>query len=202
MSNVPDKNSFANAYADKAPWDIAGPQAPFVAAADRFSGSILDAGCGTGENALFFAARGHRVTGIDYLDTPIERAKQKAAQRTLTVNFITSDALALREMPDSFDHAIDCGLFHVFNDADRQQYVAGLASVIKPGGTLFLMCFSDEEPAGPGPRRISRADLQTAFADGWTLESVTPTRFEVIPEFKAVFSADGPKAWFVVAKRH
>ena len=43
--------------------------------ADQITGSILDAGCGTGENALFFASRGHKVTGIDFLDEPINRAK-------------------------------------------------------------------------------------------------------------------------------
>ena len=53
----PGKDRFQQAYVDKAPWDIDKPQPVFVAAADRISGSILDAGCGTGENALFFAAR-------------------------------------------------------------------------------------------------------------------------------------------------
>src|SRR5437763_2049305 len=119
MSNVPDKNSFANAYADKAPWDIAGPQAPFVVAADRFSGSILDAGCGTGENALFFAERGHNVTGIDFLEEPIRRAKLKAAERGLTAKFLVMDALDLKNFGEVFDNVIDCGLFHVFSDKDR-----------------------------------------------------------------------------------
>jgi 2-polyprenyl-3-methyl-5-hydroxy-6-metoxy-1,4-benzoquinol methylase len=43
----------------------------FVDAADRVSGSVLDAGCGTGENALFLAANGHQVTGIDFVDEAI-----------------------------------------------------------------------------------------------------------------------------------
>src|SRR5687768_17028320 len=47
--------------AGKAPWDIGRPQPVFVKAADHIIGPILDAGCGTGENALFFAERGHKV---------------------------------------------------------------------------------------------------------------------------------------------
>ena len=138
MSNVPDKATFANAYADKAPWDIGRPQRTFVEAADQVTGSILDAGCGTGENALFFAKRGHQVTGIDFLEEPIKRARQKGAERGLQANFLVMDALALADLPQTFDTVIDCGLFHVFNDTDRQQYVRGLTEVIKPGGKLLV----------------------------------------------------------------
>ena len=201
VDNIPDKTTFVKAYADKAPWDIGKAQSAFVEAADQITGSILDAGCGTGENAFFFAKRGQQVTGIDFLEEPIKRAKQKAAERGLPVNFLVRDALSLKEMHQVFDNVIDCGLFHVFNDADRNKYIEGLASVINPGGKLFLMCFSDEEPAGMGPRRISKSELQATFAKGWVVESINPTHFEVIPEFKETFSEGGPKAWFVVVKR-
>lgn len=67
MSNAPDKKRFQEHYRGKPPWDIGKPQTAFVQAADQITGSILDAGCGTGENALFFAGRGQRVTGIDFL---------------------------------------------------------------------------------------------------------------------------------------
>jgi SAM-dependent methyltransferase len=201
MINIPDRSTFENAYADKAPWDIAGPQPAYVAIAGQITGSILDAGCGTGENALFFANGGHKVTGIDYLEEPIRRAKQKAAERRVPVNFLVMDALALATLPETFDSVIDSGLFHVFSDEDRRKYVAGLASVLKPSGRLYLMCFSDEEPGVVGPRRISKADLQAAFRDHWQIESVQPTRFEVIPAFSHVFTAGGPKAWFVIVKR-
>jgi 2-polyprenyl-3-methyl-5-hydroxy-6-metoxy-1,4-benzoquinol methylase len=62
-------------YAGKAPWDIARPQRAFVEAADRVTGAVLDAGCGTGENALVFAERGHPVVGIDFLEGPIQEDK-------------------------------------------------------------------------------------------------------------------------------
>lgn len=201
MTIIHDKNTFASAYADKAPWDIPGPQPEFVKVADQITGSILDAGCGTGENALFFAQRGNTVTGIDYLDEPIKRASQKAAERGLSVNFLVMDALALNEIPQVFDNVTDSGLFHVFNDADRKRYVEGLATVLKSGGRLFLICFSDDEPGTAGPRRVSKPELQAAFADGWTIESITPTCFQTIPEFKDMFSEGGPKAWIVIVRR-
>jgi cyclopropane fatty-acyl-phospholipid synthase-like methyltransferase len=97
---------------------------------------------------------------------------------------------------------IDCGLFHVFSDDDRRRYVKGLAHVLEPGGRLFLMCFSDEEPGDQGPRRISRQELLDAFADGWHLESLQPARFALNPRFTgATFSEGGPKAWFAIVQR-
>jgi SAM-dependent methyltransferase len=202
MSNVPNRATFENAYAGKAPWDIGKPQGPFVAAADRVTGPVLDAGCGTGDAALFFAGRGLRVTGIDFLEEPLRRARAKAAERGLAVQFLVKDALTLSEWGERFRSVVDSGLFHVFSDADRRRYVAGLAHVLEPGGRLFLMCFSDAEPGDFGPRRVSRQELDAAFADGWEVESVQPARIEVNPEFTgATFSEGGPKAWFAVVRR-
>ena len=95
MSNIPTRQNFEEAYAGEAPWDIGEPQRDYVAVADQITGSVLDAGCGTGENAIFFAQRGCKVTGIDFLAEPIARAKKKAAQRGLSVNFQVKDALTL-----------------------------------------------------------------------------------------------------------
>lgn len=197
-----DRPTFKAMYASQPPWDIGRPQRAFVEVADQVAGSIFDAGCGTGENALFFAKRNHKVTGIDFLSEPINRARQKAAELGLTVNFLVMDAMALKELPAVFDTVIDCGLFHVFSDEDRQRYVEGLATVLKPGGRLFLLCFSDDEPGTQGPRRVSRQEIEDAFSHGWVIESVTPSRYEVRPDAKEMgFSEGGPKAWFVVARR-
>ena len=200
--SIPNRDTFESAYAGQAPWDIGRPQKAFIDAADRITGSILDAGCGTGENALYFAGRGHKVTGIDFLAEPIDRARQKARERGLAAGFVVMDALALKDVPEVFDSAIDSGLFHVFSDEDRGRYVAGLATVVKPGGRLFLLCFSDDEPGTHGPRRISRREIELAFAEDWVIESVEPIRFETRPDLKDIsFSDGGPKAWFVVARR-
>lgn len=202
MSNVPDKDLFEQIYLGKPPWDIGKPQPAFVEAAGQITGCVLDAGCGTGENSLFFAARGQRVTGIDYLERPISEAKRKAKERGLDAAFLVMDALHLNDLPEAFDSAIDCGLFHVFSDDDRAKYVSSLGSVVKSGGRLFIECFSDKEPPGDGPRRISQRELRGAFSDGWLIESIHEARFEVRPDLPDLhFSPGGPYAWFCVVRR-
>jgi SAM-dependent methyltransferase len=197
-----DRAKFEELYTGPAPWDIGRPQGQFVAIADRVASPVLDAGCGTGEHALFFAERGHRVVGIDFVDEAIQRARRKAADRCLAVEFLVKDATTLADWAARFATVIDCGLFHVFSDDDRQRYVEGLARVMAPGGLLFLMCFSDEEPGNEGPRRVSRQELCDAFADCWEIESVQPARCEIHPEFtECTFSEGGPKMWFAVIRR-
>jgi cyclopropane fatty-acyl-phospholipid synthase-like methyltransferase len=189
-------------YASGAPWDIGRPQQAFVEIADQIRGSVLDSGCGTGDISLFLASRGNTVIGVDYLDEAIRRAKLKAAERGQSVTFLVKDATKLNEWSERFENVVDSGLFHVFTDDDRKKYVAGLATVLKPGGRLFLMCFSDEEPGTDGPRRVSQQELHEAFADGWEIESIKPARFEVRPDLKGMtFSPGGPKTWFATIRR-
>ena len=61
------------------------------------------------------------------------------------------DARQLGSLGEQFDIVLDCGLFHVFDDEDRTPFVESLAQVVRPGGRYFMLCFSEDEPAGWGP---------------------------------------------------
>ena len=201
MSDNPNHHRFQAAYEGKPAWDLGRPQKPFIEVADQITGSVLDVGCGTGDNALFFAQRGQRVVGIDFVEFPIMEARRRADELGVDVEFIQMDALKLPSLDRQFDSVIDCGLFHVLSDADRRAYVAGLAHVTKLGGKVFLLCFSDQEPAGPGPRRIKQDEIRAAFADGWIVESIRSSHFEPNPASKETFVDGGPRAWFAVIRR-
>ncbi|MCY2984650.1 MAG: class I SAM-dependent methyltransferase [Planctomycetota bacterium] len=154
------------------------------------------------DDTLLFAKRGHKVTGIDFLEEPIHIAKQKAVERKLTATFLVMDALKLADLPEHFDTVIDSGLFHVFSYDDRHRYVDGLASVLKPGGRFYLLCFSDDEPGTIGPRRVSEKEIRETFAEGWQIQSIERSRYEVRPDPNdPSFKDGGPKAWFVVVCR-
>lgn len=197
------RERFAGYYAaPQAPWDIGRPQPAFVAAGDRIAGRVLDVGCGTGDLAVWLAGRGGTVTGVDFLPGPLAAARAKASAAGAAVTFLELDALAVGEIPERFDAVVDCGLFHTFDDAGRSAYVAALARLLEPGARVFLLCMSDAEPGTHGPRRVSAAELRTAFASGWAVESLEPARFEVVPGIPgAEFSRGGARAWFAVMRR-
>ena len=202
-SHRPASERFSEYYATpKAPWDIGRPQRAFVEAGDEIRGRVLDSGCGTGDLALWLAERGRTVTGVDFLEKPIALARQKAAERGLAANFLQMDALAIGEIPERFDAVTDCGLFHTFDDTHRAAYVAALAKLLEPGARVFALCFSNDEPGDHGPRRVSEAELRAAFAKGWEIEKIEPSRFEVVPRIAgAEFTPGGAKAWFATIRR-
>lgn len=185
--------AFAEAYAGAAAWDIGRPQ-PDLAALE-LTGELLDVGCGTGEHALHFAARGCEVFGVDAVPAAIDRAQAKALARGLPARFEVGDALDLGALGRSFDSAIDCGLFHVFGDVDRRRYVASLAAALKPGGSVYVHCFSELTPGEQGPRRVTQPELHAAFADGWRVRSIAPAIYQTIrPDPQ-------PRAWLARIER-
>ena len=181
------------------PWDIGRPQQAFLRLADRglLSGRLLDAGCGTGEHALLAAARGAEAMGVDISPRAIAKARDKAAERGLPARFEVADVLSLEQLGMTFDTVIDSGVFHVFDDQDRARYVTSLGSVLRPDGCCYLMCFSDREPAGYGPRRVSQDELRAAFSDGWTVASIEADTFEVNPGMPAPTA----QAWLATVRR-
>jgi cyclopropane fatty-acyl-phospholipid synthase-like methyltransferase len=182
---------FDSAYRGTPPWDIGRPQKEFVELVRRgeITGSVLDIGCGTGEHALFFAGNGYEVWGIDSAPLAIEKAREKAAGRGLQVHFLVLNALDLPRLNRKFDTATDSGLFHTLSDEDRPVFVEKLAAVLSPGGKYFMLCFSDLEPPGYGPRRVTQGEIRESFRDGWTINYIRPAVFE------SRTRAEGPRAW-------
>jgi SAM-dependent methyltransferase len=183
-----------------APWDIGRPQPAFLRLAEGglLAGRLLDAGCGTGENTLLAASRGAETVGVDVSPRAVERARGKAASRGITARFEVADALSLGNLGLTFDTVIDSGLFHVFDDESRARYVASLASVLRPGGHCYLMCFSDRQPGDTGPRRVSEDELRAAFSDGWTVVSIQADTFDVNP---GIFDSTTVQAWLAAIVR-
>ncbi|MGI8446404.1 MAG: hypothetical protein ACR2MP_04285 [Streptosporangiaceae bacterium] len=91
---------------------------------------------------------------------------------------------------------VDSGVFHVFDDEDRARYVASLASVMWPGATCYLLCFSDRQPGTMGPRRITREELSAAFRDGWEIGSITAETFAV-----SFMGESQAQAWLATIER-
>jgi ubiquinone/menaquinone biosynthesis C-methylase UbiE len=162
-------------------WDVGHPQPAFEALVEDGEiklGRALDIGCGRGENAIMLAMNGCDVTGIDLAEIAISDAKAKAAERHVNVNFVVGDVLRTDQLfkESEFDVIIDSFLFHTFTDEERPISARQVYKMLKPGGKYFMLCFSDKDPAGPGPRRISKAEIEHTFT----------------PLFKIIYIADSP----------
>lgn len=160
-------------------WDVGHPQPAFEALVEDGEikpGRALDIGCGRGENAIMLAMNGCDVTGIDLAEIAISDAKAKAAERHVNVNFVVGDVLRMDQLfkESEFDVIIDSFLFHTITDEERPIFARQVYKMLKPGGKYFMLCFSDKDPAGPGPRRISKAEIEHTFT----------------PLFKMIYIAD------------
>jgi len=192
-----NRQEWDSAYAVSPPWDIGHPQAPFVtlAKAGKLKGQTLDVGCGTGEHVLLAAENGAEAMGVDISARAIERAREKAEARGLVVTLQVGDVLHLEELGRQFDTITDSGVFHVFADEERPVFVKSLRSALRDGGAYYMMCFSDRQPGDWGPRRVTQAELRSAFADGWSIESIEPARFE------GNIDPKGAQAWLSTVTR-
>ncbi|MCI4321120.1 MAG: class I SAM-dependent methyltransferase [Thermoplasmata archaeon] len=172
--------SFEETYQTRTPpWDIGRPQDEVVRLLDEGSvvAPVLDIGCGTGEHALACAARGLEALGVDGAPTAIAKARAKAAERGLRAQFEVGDALDLTSLRRTFRTVLDSGLFHVFDDEERPRYAASLRAVLTPGGSAFLLCFSDAEPNWGGPRRVTAAEIHATFDALFTVGEIVRARF-------------------------
>ena len=167
------------ADASDAPWDIGRAQVAVEAliADGGVRGRVLDLGCGTGDNAIAMAHAGASVLGVDIVPAAIEKARARAAARGVGLELLVADALELGALGRVFDVVLDSGTFHVFSDDDRIRYVGSVASVLAPGGVLHVLCFSDQQPPGPGPRHVSEAEIAATFEGPFEITRVVPTRF-------------------------
>jgi SAM-dependent methyltransferase len=182
-----------------APWDIGRPQPAIVrlASIGGFAGAVLDAGCGTGENALHVASLGLSVVGVDVAETALAIAREKADARAIDVAFAAADAFQLERLGRTFETVLDCGLFHTFDGNERPGYVTSLASVTEHDGTLYVLCFSDDGP-DTGPHPVSEEELRDAFnpGNGWSVPAIEPDRVQT-----RFHGDNGAPAWLATIRR-
>jgi SAM-dependent methyltransferase len=188
----------ASYHGGPAPWDIGRPQPAVVRLASEggFAGAVLDAGCGTGENALHVASLGLPVLGVDVAETALAVARAKAEERRIKAEFVAADAFELEHVGRTFETVLDSGLFHSLDHDERARYVASLASVTESGGVLYVLCFSDIGP-DTGPHPVSQDELRAPFesSTGWRVAAIEPDRAQTR------FHDDGAPAWLARVNR-
>ena len=162
----------------KPPWIIDQAQPDLIAAEEKGEvrgPTVLDVGCGSGDNAIYLASRGFEVTGVDFSAKAISIAKQKAANAKVAATFLTLDALKIGTLDKRFDTVIDFGLFHNLGYDDRRRYVLALSEVCVSKGRFLVGCLGDEAgeyPVYPNryPPTVSQDDIRASFSEGWEIE--------------------------------
>lgn len=135
------------------------------------AGTALDIGCGTGDNSLYLAKHGWRVTGVDFVVKAVDNARAKASANKLDIKFAQADATRLSSegVGTNFDLIVDNGCLHGMSSEDRDAYVREVAAVAAPGARLLLVEFITGGSFGvPG---IGPAEVEQRFATDWTLLS-------------------------------
>jgi len=166
------------------PWNAGGPDSDLVRLVQAGKipvGQALDIGTGPGHDAVFLIQHGFNVIGIDISPTAVVLARENASHAGLFGFFQQGD---LRQIPveDHFiDFAYDRGCFHVLAAEDRAKAVGEVHRVLKKNGLYVLRVFSDKEPAGTGPHRFTRQELDDLFSK----------QFRTLEFWEGVF--EGPK---------
>jgi SAM-dependent methyltransferase len=129
---------------------------------DLGPGRALDVGCGEGGDALWLAARGWQVLGVDISRVAIDRAAARASEVGLAerTDWEVRDLLAWSPPESVFDLVV-AAFIHLGPDERRTAY-AGLAAAVAPGGTLLIVAHHPSDigvvPRPPYPDLFFTAD--------------------------------------------
>jgi SAM-dependent methyltransferase len=135
------------------------------------AGSALDVGCGTGDTSIYLAQHGWLVTGVDFTPKALDKARAKARDAGVTVNFVHGDVTHLNQagIKPGFHLIVDNGCFHGMSDGDRDLYVQQISAAAAPGARLLMIAFKPSHPAGPAG--ADQAEIERRFTPAWTLLS-------------------------------
>ncbi len=98
---------------------------------------VVDLGSGAGHYPIVLARRGLQVTGIDYADAMLSRARDAAAQPNVDVDFRTADLDApLPYAPNTFDAALCISVLQVINNPSA--FLSNVHAVLKHDGAFAI----------------------------------------------------------------
>ena len=162
------------------PWDTKAPKETVVGwqAAGLVHGDVLDIGCGLGDNAVYLAQHGFKVTGLDISPTALITAERRARDAAVTVTFAVADATKLEGYRDAFDTVIDSGMFHCLDEDGKRSYAAAVHRATRDGATLLMSCFCDANPPDPERPRpvVSEQTLRDVLGGAdWDVVSLEPS---------------------------
>lgn len=175
-------NRFNDEYKDKPAWDIGKPQQTLfeLFAIQAPVSPVVEMGCGMGDLSIYMASLGADVLGVDFAEQSIVKSRQQAAQSPQAqLEFKQLDIFSLASLGKTFNTAVDCCFFHMFDDDARLRYEGLLRQLIRPGGKLHMLNFAMQLPTPNAPRAVTADDIETTFSQGWRVRECKAATIEV-----------------------
>jgi SAM-dependent methyltransferase len=197
---MPDWN--ARYAQDEIPWD----RHSSVPALDRVLREwqirpcrMLEMGCGTGTNAVYFARQGFEVLAFDLVPRAIEMAGAKARPLGLKIDFRVADFRRLANIGNPFPFVFDSGLYHCVRRGMLGDWLAFLERVTQPGSLwLTLTGNANERWSGDeGPPRVQASELCFELEPLFELIELRECRFEDVENP----NGRHPLAWSALMRR-
>ena len=123
---------------------------------------ILDLGCGGGDQARLFAAKGYRVTGVDIAPSLVDFARRQFDEARLSGEFVVGDMREI-DYDQNFELCtILSGSFGFFGEREDQELLKSIRGALAPGGYVFMMFISPKF-------RTEHVRGWAELDDGWDL---------------------------------
>jgi 2-polyprenyl-3-methyl-5-hydroxy-6-metoxy-1,4-benzoquinol methylase len=142
----------------------------------RSDHSALELGCGLGRFSRYMAQQGLRVTGVDFSQVAIARAKDKAARDSVRPDFFVGDVTHLKALSGPFDVSLDVGCFHCLESQAQRAYVAEVSRLLKPSATHLIWAIDQ----APGDAHLTPVAMREIFAPAFALEKARESRRRLV----------------------
>lgn len=191
------------------PWEDAADDPPFV---NKFSelmareesgrtppfGTALDLGTGSGIWGVKLAQRGWQVTGIDLIESALDRARERVKQENVEMRLTQGDVTALRatDVGTGYRLVLDTGTFHDFDTARQQAMGREIDAVAASDATVLLLVWPRR--LRPLIRGASRDEIEAAFP-GWAITHVEPSFFRLPKIMEMILRPD--EHWYRLRRK-
>lgn len=124
-------------------------------------GSAITLGCGVGRETIYLAKKGFNVIGLDFSPTAIQKARAKAKEEGVEVEFIVDDLTNLQHTLGTYDLVMDFGAFNDLSQGARDLYMKNVLPMIKPGDHYIMFSFD---------KMLHPDEVTQRFSDNFIIE--------------------------------
>lgn len=156
-------------------------------------GPALDVGTGSGIWGVQLAKRGWQVTGVDFVEKALRRARDRVTNAGVDLRLLKGDVTALRAagVGSGFRLVLDTGTFHGLKGDQREAMGREVSAVAAPDATVLMIAWPKRRR--PLIRGVSRSEIEAAFP-GWTVNDVGASHFQAPKPIELLLRPD--ERWY------